>query len=148
MGACKDPVKEAARRRKISKASKGRSQSGTRKGYKQTAEHVANKKASLMKTLVKKSGGVFKSYLILDGKQVQKDKVYKILVERYGEVCGICGKEETCHNQHSLKRLITDHDHRTGEVRGLLCNQCNWKLGYLEDIEFVVNARLYLEKHS
>ena len=39
--------------------------------------------------------------------------------------CAICGKTEK-------KRLAVDHDHVTGEIRGLLCGSCNTKLGFYE----------------
>lgn len=42
-------------------------------------------------------------------------------------VCWICGKK-----QKSGKRLATDHSHKTGLVRGLLCSQCNRLLGKIE----------------
>lgn len=39
-----------------------------------------------------------------------------------------------------------DHDHLTGRVRGMLCNQCNQSLGLLkEDIDRISGLRLYLE---
>lgn len=47
--------------------------------------------------------------------------------EAQGNACAICGR----HN--GRKRLAVDHDHKTGEVRGLLCEKCNQGLGNFGD---------------
>jgi hypothetical protein len=47
-------------------------------------------------------------------------------IAQQGE-CAICGRQE------SRRRLSIDHDHETGEVRGLLCNNCNSGIGKLGD---------------
>lgn len=43
--------------------------------------------------------------------------------------------------------LHIDHDHQTKQVRGLLCNPCNWKVGVLEVItaEWLSRALIYIE---
>jgi hypothetical protein len=37
--------------------------------------------------------------------------------------CALCGQ---------AKKLVIDHDHKTGKVRGLLCRHCNFVLGLYE----------------
>lgn len=49
------------------------------------------------------------------------------------------GKCAICHQQPSGKRpLVIDHCHKTGDVRQLLCNNCNLKLGWFEKYEGAV----------
>lgn len=47
------------------------------------------------------------------------------------------------------KGLAIDHNHETGQVRGLLCNNCNTALGLLKDSpELMGRAAAYVEKWS
>lgn len=67
---------------------------------------------------------------------------YEILLTRQGGCCDICKKPEKF-----KKRLAVDHDHATGKVRGLLCQDCNTSLGKFGDsVEILRNAVAYLEK--
>lgn len=52
---------------------------------------------------------------------------YDDLLARQGGGCRICGKEPRKISLH------VDHDHETGEVRGLLCVGCNNSLGQMHD---------------
>lgn len=49
--------------------------------------------------------------------------------------CEICGAAST-----PRRRLGFDHDHATGEVRGVLCSKCNSALGLLGDDPRLIRA--------
>lgn len=56
--------------------------------------------------------------------------------------CAVCSKRPGPFD----KALAVDHDHLTGEVRGLLCGACNYALGWLhEDKTWLAAASQYLE---
>ena len=62
-------------------------------------------------------------------------------------MCHICGKPETTrHSKHGkVKRLAKDHCHKTGEIRGDLCQRCNTALGLMDDdVDRLYNAIAYL----
>lgn len=59
---------------------------------------------------------------------------FERLMEAQGGCCAICGKPPEETNNHPQKhRLHIDHCHKTGKVRGLLCNTCNVGLGCFRD---------------
>jgi hypothetical protein len=65
----------------------------------------------------------------------------EILAEQLG-VCAICGLPP------NGRRLAVDHDHETGEIRGLLCAQCNFGLGNFGDDPLRLHAAIsYVEKY-
>lgn len=66
---------------------------------------------------------------------------YSMLLQVQGNVCFICRKSA------AGRSLAVDHDHSTGEVRGLLCHQCNsGVLGALADsVDALKRAIEYLE---
>lgn len=69
---------------------------------------------------------------------------YDLKLEEQKSVCAICGG--LC---KSGKRLAVDHDHKTGNIRDLLCGNCNGGLGKFQDNpELLIKAADYLRKHS
>jgi len=74
-------------------------------------------------------------------RKMDKVKKYGLTVEQFDEMmkaqknkCAVCHKRETKrHPSGTLFDLAIDHDHKTGKVRGLLCNSCNRALGNLMD---------------
>jgi hypothetical protein len=55
-------------------------------------------------------------------------------------VCAVCRREETSLRRGVVKSLDVDHDHKTGEIRGLLCSACNTALGLLQDDPLRIRA--------
>lgn len=61
--------------------------------------------------------------------------------------CEICGKAAPVDAYH--KRHHIDHDHKTGEYRGILCKDCNRMLGSARDNpEILRRAVAYLEERA
>ena len=66
---------------------------------------------------------------------------YERMLEAQGGVCAICRSVETKKWDH----FSVDHNHETGEVRGLLCATCNTGLGQFQDNpSLLVEAANYL----
>ncbi len=65
---------------------------------------------------------------------------YEQLLQLQHYRCGICG----IHQKEVYHTLAVDHDHATGEIRGLLCTTCNVRLGVLENKAFALVAEAYL----
>ena len=54
------------------------------------------------------------------------EDAYKALLAAQDGGCAICGsKPKRLKKDGSPYRLMVDHNHRTGQVRGLLCFRCN-----------------------
>lgn len=59
---------------------------------------------------------------------------YDRMLENQNGVCAICQEPESAIGRGGRVRpLAVDHDHDTGAVRGLLCNDCNSGLGRFDD---------------
>lgn len=72
---------------------------------------------------------------------------YEKMIKVYDNNCYICRKKETAFEGKTgiTKRLSIDHDHKTGNIRGLLCTRCNTALGLIkDDIETAKNIIEYL----
>lgn len=63
-------------------------------------------------------------------------KQEKELKEKHNGICPICNER---------KASAIDHDHKTGKVRGYICNKCNMGLHYIEDKELSNNMNRYLK---
>lgn len=68
-------------------------------------------------------------------------KEYLKLLSDFDYKCAICHK----HQDELTKQLAVDHNHITGEVRGLLCHWCNRCIGLAnEDHQILASAAYYL----
>lgn len=73
---------------------------------------------------------------------------YRDMVEAQGGVCYICKRPEVTDRRGRVIDLAVDHDHATGQVRHLLCGNCNKGLGNFQDSpELLASAILYLRSH-
>jgi hypothetical protein len=74
---------------------------------------------------------------------------YEEILEKQKGVCDCCKRENTTTRNGKIKRFAIDHCHKTGKVRGLLCQFCNALMGYSRDsISILKSAIIYLEKHA
>jgi hypothetical protein len=68
---------------------------------------------------------------------------YEDKVEMHKQQNGVC---PICYQPLGVNDLHVDHDHDTGEVRGLLCKHCNMGLGnFKENTEALERALSYIQ---
>lgn len=108
-------------------------------------EAIVNRNRIKCKDSIKESQ---KKYRIKYPERLKDRKLklrYRISLLEYSEIlkkqnaeCAIC---------HKKNKLFVDHDHSSGEVRGLLCNTCNLGLGYFyNDNSLLKSAIKYIIK--
>jgi len=74
---------------------------------------------------------------LLDKYNLTEECWENLYLEQKGK-CRICGRGGV--------KLVVDHCHTTGNVRGLLCHSCNMGLGkFYDDVRLLENAIQYLE---
>lgn len=72
---------------------------------------------------------------------------YEAMLEAQGGVCKICLQEERKARHGVIMALAVDHDHETGKIRGLLCNNCNLGIGKFSDnVVYLFSAIDYLKE--
>jgi hypothetical protein len=79
---------------------------------------------------------------------------YDMMLNAQEGVCAICSQKETAIDVKTgqIKRLAIDHDHKTGDIRGLLCGVCNrmiaqidkWGINLLQVVELYLKRNLQL----
>lgn len=75
---------------------------------------------------------------------------YEVMFDAQNGKCAICLKEEdTLLSSGKNKSFAVDHNHKTGQIRGLLCENCNRAIGLLkEDTELLTRAIQYINQFS
>lgn len=76
----------------------------------------------------------YRSYALEQKYGLSPQKVDKLLSDQKG-ACPLCSKA-------IYDKYVVDHNHETGEVRGLLCPSCNQALGKFQDDAAIIRAAI------
>jgi hypothetical protein len=82
---------------------------------------------------------------VLRSKYGITEEQYQQLLQQQKECCAVCCR----HYSEFNRRLAVDHDHHSGELRGLLCTFCNrYVVGRHRKGGYLKNAAAYLERET
>lgn len=97
-------------------SSQKQSQRDLRKSpQRKAAEHLRKKEDVLQNTVLKRKFGI-------------TIEEYKTMLAKQSYACAIC---QIAFSDKELTQI--DHDHKSNQVRGVLCRNCNWGLGHFKD---------------
>ena len=89
-----------------------------------------------------------KHYTLKSKYGITFDQYNEMLAKQNG-VCAICKQPEVSTLKQKIKLLSVDHSHSTGNVRALLCTNCNMILGKAhEDTNLLLKCVDNLNKHA
>lgn len=63
--------------------------------------------------------------------------IYNEMLKKQNSCCKLC---RISIEKSPKKILCVDHDHKTGQIRGLLCHNCNRALGLMKDSSVVLRS--------
>lgn len=111
-----------------------------KKYYQKNKERLCKASMQWVKDNPKKYKRIRKNYLLKKTFGITLEE-YNQMLEKQNYSCAICG----IHQNECDRKLAVDHDHETGEVRGLLCINCNKGLGHFMDCqEYLEIGIMYL----
>lgn len=127
---------DADRQRKYRKENKEKVRKAGRKYYKENPEKYKERrlryKGKMRDTYLKRNYGI----TLIE---------YNLLLKKQDYKCAICGSKDP--KGFSKENLSVDHNHKTGKVRGLLCQPCNMFLGLIKDDKNILSKTIkYLEE--
>lgn len=119
------------------------------KGKRNRIRHPEKQRQAVAKWAATKT----KEYHSLRARKSQLKLSYGLTIDEYDTMlleqnssCAIC---ETTTPTGKWKVFAVDHDHTTGDVRGLLCNECNRGIGLLKDnASLLRKAADYLDSYD
>ncbi len=106
-------------------------------------EYGANNKEKRNKRLKRWRRNNPEKARLMDKKKAYKSK-YGLTLQQVDKLVGVSGGGCWICDRKD-KRLVVDHNHKTGKVRGMLCDLCNKHLGYFENMDFK-KIKQYLDK--
>lgn len=72
---------------------------------------------------------------------------YDLTIQEWNQICD--SQQNICAICKKLAKLVVDHCHKSGKVRGALCDKCNQALGlFYENTDSLMNAITYLESNK
>jgi hypothetical protein len=113
------------------------------KGYRNTEIGRSSNRASVRRYTSSNKGRETKRLRRFKKYGITEDKYLGLLVLQLHK-CAMCSSDFGPMNKPRI-----DHDHNSGKVRSLLCNNCNWRLGFVENnLEWTKEAIEYLGTKS
>lgn len=104
---------------------------------------IQNQQASYERSKDRRRGSVLRSANLKRRFQITEAD-YTAMLEAQSGRCAICGTSKP----GTSGVFAVDHDHETGQVRGLLCRSCNVGIGNLKDkADLLRSAIAYLERN-
>jgi len=103
-------------------------------------ESTQRQKGKRRENRAKRCPKLQKKYMLKSRYNLEMEEYNRLLISQKN-LCAICLKD--------MQDPCVDHNHDTGEVRGLLCRTCNFGLGaFYDDADLILKALGYIEKND